>query len=218
MKKITVLLAEDHKIVREGIRSLLEAQPDLTVVGEAQNGREAVEFANQLRPDVIVMDIAMPGLNGLEASRRLIKALPDSKILILSAYGEDAYVEWAASIGAAGFILKQSSSGSLARAIRDVQAGKRVFSAAIVQRYWEQESPVRPGKRFKQLANLTSREMETLKLIAEGNANKQIAAELDISIQTVEKHRSSLMRKLKINDTKTLTRYAISTGVIESPV
>jgi DNA-binding NarL/FixJ family response regulator len=218
MKRITVLLAEDHTIVREGFRKLLETESELEVVGEAQTGREAVALTRKLRPSVVVMDIAMPLLNGLEATRQIRKAFPDTKVVMLSAHSDDAYVEQAIAIGAAGFLLKQTSSHDLSRAIREVQKGNTFFSASISKRLRDQKSPVRGEALRRKVAHLSSRELEVLQLIAEGKANKQTAAELGISIKTVEKHRQNLMAKLNIHEISGLTRYAIGAGIIESSV
>lgn len=219
-RRISVLLAEDHMIVREGLRHLLEAESDIEVVGEAANGRLAVAMAQKLRPDVIIMDIAMPLLNGLEATRQIRQAMPDAKILILSAHSDDAYVEKVTDLGATGYLIKQTSAHFLAEAIREVQKGKTFFSPTVAKRFHkrEQESLERKGSSKSSAGLLTSREVEVLQLIAEGEANKQIAAELGISIKTVEKHRDHLMRKLDIHDTAGLTRYAIGAGMIESSV
>lgn len=221
MTPITVLLAEDHAIVREGLRSLLDAEPDIEVVGEAQTGREAVQRAKELLPAVIVMDIAMPLLNGLEATRQILKALPATKILILSAHSDDAYVEQVIGLGAAGYLIKQNSALALSKAIREARKGNMFFSPSIAKRLRERErtSPrAVSGRRNTEHPRLTSREVEILQLIAEGKANKQAAAELGISIKTVEKHRQNLMTKLDIHDTAGLTRYAIASGIIESGV
>ena len=218
MKRITVLLAEDHEIVREGLQRLLLAEKDIEVVGVAATGRDAVTLAKKLRPDVIVMDIAMPLLNGLEATRQVRKAIPGARVLILSAHSDDAYVEQATAIGAMGFLLKQTSSHVLSEAIRAVQKGNTFFSPSITKRLHNHTSPAgRPPLR-KRVAHLSSREMEVLQLIAEGEPNKQVAGELGISIKTVEKHRQSLMQKLNIHDVAGLTRYAISEGIIENSV
>jgi DNA-binding NarL/FixJ family response regulator len=215
MKRITVLLAEDHRVVREGFRSLLDQELDIEVVGEAETGREAVQLIRKLRPAVVVMDIAMPLLNGLEATRQIRKDFPDTKILILSAHSDDAYIEQAAVLGAHGFLLKQTSSQDLATGIREVQKGNTFFSPAVSRR----QKPVdRTGNRKKLYNRLSSREMEVLQLIAEGKPNKQVAAELGVSFKTVDKHRQHLMTKLDIHDVAGLTRYAISAGVIESSV
>jgi DNA-binding NarL/FixJ family response regulator len=220
MKLITVVLADDHMIVREGFRRLLEVEADLVVIGEAETGRQAVQLAAKLRPAVVVMDIAMPLLNGLEATRQIRKAVPETKVLILSAHSDDAYVEQAIESGASGFLLKQSPAHVLPRAIRDVQKGKTVFNASIARRLHHRgrKSLDRGGQLKKEVARLSSREVEVLQLIAEGQPNKQAAVELGISIKTVEKHRQNLMSKLNIHDTAGLTRYAIAVGIIESSV
>lgn len=218
MKPITVLLAEDHTIVREGFRTMLEMDADLEVIGEAQDGRQAVALATELAPDVVLMDIAMPRLNGLEATRQVIKLLPQTKVLILSAHNDDAYVKGATEAGALGFLLKQSSATDVCRAIREVYQGNTFFSPSVSRRL-KRLSPNPAGRpAHGNPVKLTSREIEVLQLIAEGKANKETAAELGISIKTVEKHRGALMAKLDIHDTASLTRYAIAAGVIESSV
>ena len=219
MKPITVLLADDHTVVREGIRSLLESEPDIEVVGEAKDGRQAVQLTRELLPAVVVMDIAMPLLNGLEAARQILEAVPATRVLILSAHGDEEYVEQVIRIGAAGFLIKQTSALVLSRAIREASTGRTFFSASISRwlRGRQQESlDGAVGRSGKRAAGLTSREVEILRLIAEGKANKQAAAELGISIKTVEKHRQHLMKKLDIHDTAGLTRYAIAAGIIQS--
>ena len=220
MKRITVLLAEDHTMVREGFRKLLELEDDLEVVGEAQDGRQAVAMVKKLRPAVVVMDIAMPVLNGLEATRQILKAVPGTRILILTAHNDDAYIKTATESGAVGFLLKQASAHVLAEGIREVNKGHTFFGPFMAKRLPERErkSLDRAGRSKPRRDRLTSREMEVIQLIAEGKANKQIAAELDIGMKTVEKHRERLMAKLNIHDTAGLTRYAISAGVIESSV
>jgi len=218
MKPITILLAEDHMIVREGFRQMIELEPGLKVVGEAKDGRQAVALAQKLRPDIVLMDIAMPLLNGLEATRQVLKAVPATKIIILSAHSDDAYVQTAVAAGAMGFLLKQSSSHAVCEAIRAVQQGKTFFSPAIARHLDHQKSRSRQDTGKSAATKLTSREMEVLQLIAEGKANKETASELGISMKTVEKHREHLMEKLDIHDTAGITRYAISAGIIESSV
>jgi len=220
VKRITVVLAEDHTVVREGLKALLETESDLEVVGEAQDGRRAVQMVLSLRPDVVVMDIAMPLLNGLEATKQILKAAPATRVIILSAHGDDEYVEQTEALGAAGYLVKQTSAHLLSNAIREAHKGKKVFSPVISKRLADrrQKWPGRAGDRKKGLARLSSREVEVLQLIAEGMANKQAASELGISVKTIEKHRQNLMSKLEIHDTAGLTRYAIAAGIVESSV
>jgi DNA-binding NarL/FixJ family response regulator len=220
MKRITVLLAEDHDIVREGLRSLLELSGEFDVVGEAANGRQAVDLAKKLKPAVVVMDIAMPLLNGFEATRQILLTAPGTKVLVLSAHSDDEYVAHMAEVGASGYLVKQNSGQVLVHAVKEVASGRSFFSPSITKRVENaerksRESGVAPGKPKRPL---TSREAEVLQLVAEGAANKQVAAELGISIKTVEKHRQQLMDKLDIHDTAGLTRHAIATGVIESSI
>ncbi len=218
--RITVLLADDHTVVRQGLRKVLDSETDIEVVGEAASGREAVKLATTLRPSVIVMDIAMPKFNGLEATRRIRETVPGVKVLILSAHADDAYVETVIGLGAVGYLIKQTSAHCLAEAIREVSKGNTYFSSAVAKRFRKRHETTldRNGRRGAKNVNLTTREMQVLQQIAEGAANKQIAAELGISIKTVEKHRDHLMRKLNIHDTAGLTRYAIERGIIESSV
>ena len=220
MKRITVLLAEDHMVVRQGFRKMLELEEDLEVVGEAEDGRQAVALARKLLPAVVLMDIAMPLLNGLEATRQLLKALPKTKVLILSAHSDDAYVRNATESGAVGFLLKQTSAHDVCRAIREVEKGKTFFTRSLSghRDRPDPRTPERAGTLHKKDDQLTSREMEVLQLIAEGKANKETAAELGVGIKTIEKHREHLMQKLDIHDTAGLTRYAIGAGIIESSV
>ncbi len=219
MSPITVLLAEDHMIFREGLRSLLKSEKDIEVVGEAATGREAVELARTLRPDVVVMDISMPLLNGLEATRQIIQSVPGVKVLVLSAHRDDVYIEQVREVGAAGYLVKRSSFQALAKAIREVFKGNTFFHSSVAKR--NPAAQVRkPFDRgmvpVKRTPYLTSREAEILQLVVEGNANKQVAEVLGISIKTVEKHRRNLMEKLDLHDIASLTRYAIAAGVIES--
>ncbi len=219
-KRISVLLADDHMIVLEGLKMLLGSETGLEVAGEAVTGREAVKLAGKLRPDVVVMDVAMTQLNGLEAARQIRKAFPDTKVIFLSAYGDAVYVEQAMEAGASGYLLKQTASSLLAEAIRAVHKGETCFSPDLPKRLTEL-TPGASGERIPagaQAARLTSREVEVLQLIAESAVNKQIADALGVSIKTVEKHRDNLMKKLDIHDAAGLTRYAMSAGVIERHV
>jgi DNA-binding NarL/FixJ family response regulator len=217
---ITVLLAEDHLVVREGLRMLIEADEDIKVVGEARTGREAVLLTTRHKPDVVVMDIAMPLLNGIQASQQILSNRPTTKILMLSAHGDPEYVERVLELGVFGYLTKQTSAEFLARAVRHVHSGQRVFSPSIAKHLRDHyEAPVRSDRGYtKKNVRLTPRESELLQLIAEGHVNKQIASELNISIKTVEKHRQHLMEKLNIHEIAGLTRYAIAVGVIESSV
>jgi DNA-binding NarL/FixJ family response regulator len=219
MKRITVLLADDHTIVREGFRHMLELETDFEVVGEAVDGRRAVALAVKLRPAVVLMDIAMPRLNGLEATRQMLDALPSAKVIILSSHNDDALIENAINSGAAGFLSKQTSAQDVCQAVREVYKGKTIFSPAIAKRLGRlhnKQVAGRAGPLKPSFARLTSRQREVLQLIAEGKANKQMAAELGIVLKTAEKHRENLMKKLDIHDTAGLTRYAISAGIIEN--
>ena len=201
-KPITLLLVEDHAIVRHGLCALLNASGRFKIVGEARNGREAVETAKRLRPDVILMDIAMPVLNGLDATRQILAANPAAKVLILSAHRDDAYIERARVLGAAGFVAKLTSAEILTKAICDIAAGHPFFGPAIAARWTKAH-----------VSRLTARETQVLQLVAEGSSNKQVAAALALSVRTVEKHRQKLMDKLNIHDTAGLTRYAHAMGV-----
>jgi DNA-binding NarL/FixJ family response regulator len=218
MKSIAVLLADDHVMVRQGLRVLLEAQPDIAIVGEAETGRQAVQLARTLQPDVIVMDILMPDLNGVEATRQIVKEMPHARVLVLSSYSEDEYVDQLTEAGASGFVRKQSPAIDLIHAVRETSKGNPFFSPAVSKRMSERctESLLNGSLARRRSDHLTPREAEVLQLIAEGRANKQIAFDLSISIKTVEKHRQQVMDKLNIHDTAGLTRYAIRNGVIET--
>jgi DNA-binding NarL/FixJ family response regulator len=216
MKKISVLLVDDHTVVRQGLRALLTAEEDMEVVGEAENGREAVVMAGKTAPEIVLMDVAMPLLNGLEATRRILKILPGAKVLVLTSYGDDECVEQLMQAGASGYLIKQTAANDLLRAIREVNRGNAFFSPTIAKHLRDQSREVFPGGPSPRKAGeLTSRETEVLQLIAEGFSNKQIASELNISIKTVEKHRQQVMNKLNIHDVAGLTRYALSKGMVE---
>ncbi len=217
MANISVLLADDHNIVRHGLKALLIAEGDISIVAEAQTGREAVQLATQLRPEVVVMDLAMPLLNGWEATRQIVKALPSARIVVLSTYGDDEHIQQAIAAGAAAYLLKQTAAADLVKAIREVKKGNAYFSPAIAKRLREQTCrPATEGEAPKPVEpELTPREAEVLQLIAEGFANKQIAAELGLSVKTIEKHRQQVMHKLRIHDIAGLVRHAAEKGIIE---
>lgn len=218
MEKIRVILADDHTVVRQGLRALLVAEGDIDIVGEAENGRQAVQIARKLVPDVAVIDIAMPQLNGLEATRQITRTVPSTKVLILSSYSDDEYVQQLTEAGAAGYLIKQTAANELLKAIREAHKGNAYFSPSIAKRLRDQcrEAFVSGQPPRRRTDQLTAREAEVLQLIAEGRANKQIASELSISIKTVEKHRQQVMNKLGIHDVAGLTRHAIAKGIIES--
>lgn len=220
MKKITILLVDDHTMLRQGLRALLLSEPDMEVVGEAENGRQALQMARKLAPDVVVMDVAMPQLNGIEATRQLTHELPRTRVLILSSYGDDAYVHQLTEAGAVGYIIKQTAANDLIMAIREAHKGNAYFSPSIAKRLLDRyrEAFLKGGRAINQKTpvSLTSREREVLQLVAEGKGNKQMASDLCISIKTVEKHRQQAMDKLNIHDIAGLTRYAIAQGIIES--
>jgi len=220
MSKITVLLADDHTVVREGLRTLLDATPDIQVVGEAETGRKAVQLAQTLQPDVVVMDVVMPQLNGVEATRQILRDAPNTKVLVLSSYSDDEKVTQLIEHGAIGYLVKQAASNDLVKAIREARKGNAFFSPCISRRLLDQcrDSFVKGKVVKKNTDRLTSRETEVLQLIAEGYANKQIADVLGISIKTVEKHRQQLMDKLNIHEVAGLTRHAIAIGMIETTV
>jgi DNA-binding NarL/FixJ family response regulator len=217
--KITVLLADDHTVIREGLKVLLESSGDIKVVGEADTGRQAVALAKKLMPNVVVIDVAMPLLNGLEATRQILREVPNTKVLVLSSYSEDEYVHQLIEAGAIGYLVKQTAAQDLLKAIREAYKGNAFFSPSISKRLLDQyRDAFQNGGRIRQdTGGLTSRECEVLQLIAEGYANKQIADELKISVKTVEKHRQQLMEKLNLHDVASLTRYAISKGIVEVP-
>ena len=218
MKTITVLLVDDHAIVRAGLRALLEAAGDIQVIGEAENGRQALQETERLRPDVVLLDLAMPLLNGVEAARQIAHEVPSARVLILSSYSDAHHLRQAVEAGVAGYLMKESAGDELLEAIRETRNGGAVFSPALLRRLSQKllEGPDDALGPASRAATLSRRQAEILQLIAEGYANKQIAGSLEVSVKTVEKHRQSLMSKLNIHKTANLTRYALSSGVIES--
>lgn len=215
LPKIRVLLADDHTIVRKGIRLLLDAEPSVVVVGEAENGREAVEMAEQLCPDIVLMDHTMPLLNGLEATRQIRSRAPEVKVLILTMHTNEAYIFEFLQAGAAGYLVKQSAPTDLIAAICAIQQGQCYLSPAVsktvIEEYLRQgEASGKGGEPEK----LTEREREVLQLIAEGYSNRDIAEQLHISSKTVGVHRVNLMQKLDLHSPTELTKYAIRKGII----
>jgi len=206
--KISVLLVDDHSLVRKGFRRILDDDPELTVVGEASDGTDAVTKAQELKPQVIVMDMAMPGLNGMQASIEILKMLPKTAILMLSMYSEENYVRNALEAGAKGYILKNAMDIDLANAIKQVASGQRVIAPGLLS-----STPVPAGDSDK----LTNREKQILQLIAEGKSNKEIAVLLNLSVNTVSVHRANLMEALGIHRTAELVLYAVRKGLVHIP-
>ena len=215
VKRITVLLADDHTIVREGLCAMLQLEDDMEVVGEASNGHQAVALASKLVPDVVVMDLAMPLLNGLEAIQRIRECTPAStKVLVLSSYDEDAYVQHARALGASGYLVKDSVPQELNLAIEALARGE-IYLSSRVSRHLVTALAADPGERAESsLESLTPRQREVLQLIAEGRSTKEIASVLDVSIKTVETHRAALMARLGIFDVAGLVVYAARNHLI----
>jgi len=212
MNKITVLPCDDHTLVRQGVRALLATACDIAVVGEATNGNEAVSEAKRLNPQVVLMDIAMPGLGGMAAIQRIAVEVPAAKVLILSSYDDDQSVRQAAAAGAAGYLTKEAASEDLLRAIRETSLGNSFFSPTCAGRLLEQWrnrycKATRPA--------LTFRQTQVLQLVAEGYSTKEIGHQLSLSKKTVDKHRQALMNELGLHNIAKLTRYALSSGVVK---
>ena len=220
MSKITVLLADDHNLVRTALRRVLETTADIEVIGEAENGHQCLSEAKRLHPNLVLLDLAMPKLNGIETTRQICRDLPFTKVLILSTYSDSDHVQKSVQSGAAGYLLKQTAADDVIEAIRQIQSGSAFFSPGIAAHLLARTSSSGSNDHSPadKTANLTIREAEILQLIAEGYASKQIADILSIAIKTTEKHRQSLMQKLNLHNIASLTRYAFSTGVIESRV
>jgi DNA-binding NarL/FixJ family response regulator len=207
-KKITVLLVDDHSLVRRGFRRMLEDESDMEVVGEAGTGEDSVKLAKELRPQVVVMDCALPGMNGLQATRQIMEDSPDTAVLMLSMHTESTWVRQAIEAGAKGYVLKNALDLELGAAIRKVAAGETVFDPQVEQR------SVLKGERS---AALTQRELEVLQMIVDGKSNKEIAAVLELSANTVAVHRANIMNSLGIHKTAELVVYAIRAGLVNVP-
>jgi DNA-binding NarL/FixJ family response regulator len=207
-KKITVLLVDDHSLVRRGFRRMLEDEADIEVIGEAGDGEESVKLAKKLRPQVVVMDCALPGMNGLEATRQIIDQSPETSVLMLSMHSESTWVRQAIEAGARGYVLKNAMDLELGPAIRKIAAGETVFDPKV-----EQKTTLR-GERN---TALTQRELEVLQMIVDGKSNKEIAIALDLSANTVAVHRANIMNTLGIHKTAELVVYAIRAGLVNVP-
>ena len=210
---IKILLADDHKIVRDGLRSLLENQPDMEVVGEAENGRMAVQLSRDRKPQVVIMDISMPDLNGMEATRQMLKDLPDVKVIALSMHSDRRYVFGMFNAGASGFLLKDCAFEELASAINTVVANQPYLSPSIAGTVIEDFVRSTFSAESSATAVLTAREREVLQLLAEGRSTKEIASQLHVSVKTVETHRRRIMDKLGLRGIPELTKYAIREGL-----
>jgi DNA-binding NarL/FixJ family response regulator len=209
MRKLCILLADDHKMVRDGLRLLIDAQPDMTVVGEADNGRGAVALTRQLQPDVVVMDVTMPELNGLKATEQLRTLCPSIKILTLTRHTDDGYLHQLLKAGVSGYVLKQSASDELVRAIRAVAAGHSYLDPAITEQIVGSVVGKRSVRGSPAEKNLSHREEEVLRLSAWGYLNKEIAGRLQISIKTAEAHKSNAMAKMGMKSRIDIVRYAL---------
>jgi len=215
MNVIHVLLADDHAVVRKGLRFLLEKDPDLKVVGEAKDGREVVQLAEEFRPDVVIMDIGMPLLNGIDATAQIVKQNPKIGVIILSIHSDESYLVRALTAGAKGYLLKESAETDLVRAVQAVAKERPFFSPAIAQSLLEDYMRTLRQRGLKDSYDLlTDREKEVLQLLAEGKSNKEVAALLHMSVYTAETHRANLMQKLSLHNTAEIVLYAVRKKVI----
>ena len=215
MKKLRILLADDHSVMRTGLRALLERQPGLEVVGESENGRETIKLADSLKPDIVIMDVGMPGLNGIEATQAIVNEHPATAVVILSMHADESYVMRALKAGARSYLLKDSAPADLMRAIHAISQNKSFFSPKVSRILAEDYVRVLQQKGAVDSYDLlTIREREILQLIAEGKANKEVAAILNISPYTVETHRSHILEKLNLHNPAELILYAVRKGII----
>jgi two-component system, NarL family, response regulator NreC len=219
MPKIKCLLVDDHTLFRQGVRRLLESESDFEVVGEAADGGEAVEKARELRPDIVLMDIGMPGLSSFESARQIKKNRMETKILFLTMYEDEGYLAQCLEVGASGYVLKDTPAPQLLTAVKDVYKGGKYLSSQVLGKLVEDfRSRVRDTRMRPRISTLTPREREILKLLAEGNSVKEIAVILGLSVKTVEAHKFNLMRKLDIHNKAQLVTYAIQKKIIKIPV
>jgi two-component system response regulator NreC len=219
MPKIRCLLVDDHTLFRQGVRRLLESESDFEVVGEAADGGEAVEKARELRPDIVLMDIGMPGLSSFESSRQIKKNRMETKILFLTMYEDEDYLVQCLEVGASGYVLKDTPAAQLLSAVKDIYKGGKYLSPQVLGKLVEDfRSRVRDTRMRPRISTLTPREREILKLLAEGNSVKEIAVILGLSVKTVEAHKFNLMRKLDIHNKAQLVTYAIQKKIIKIPV
>jgi two-component system response regulator NreC len=214
MAALRILLADDHTVVRQGLRKVLEERPEWQVVAEAGDGREAVRLAEQHRPDVAVVDVAMPLLNGIEATRQITKRAPQTKVLVLSMYSDEAYVTQMLKAGATGYLLKDSADVDLLQAVQAVSQGKSFFSPAVARLMSDDYAHQRRENAVDRFESLSDREREIFQLVAEGKTNKEMAAMLFISPSTVETHRARIMEKLDLHSAAEIVLYAVRRGVI----
>jgi DNA-binding NarL/FixJ family response regulator len=218
LKKIRILISDDHAVVRQGLRALFQSTPDFHVVGEAPCGEEALRLVGELKPEVAIVDISMPRVNGIEATRLVKKRNPRTKVLILTMYDNDEYLHQMVRVGADGYVLKNADKKELFAAVRAVAAGKRFFSPGVSELMIDEfvkRSRQSTDSPEPKVPPLTKREIEILRYIAQGLTNKRIAEKIYLSVRTVNTHRNNLMQKLDIHDTAGLVRYAIQNGIIE---
>ncbi len=214
IRKTTIVLADDHRVVREGLRVLLEAEHDFSVVGDAGDGSTAIRLVDCLKPDVLLLDLMMPGLNGQEVARKVCKRSPQTHVVVLSMHSSEPYVMEALRNGAAGYVLKDASGADLIHAVREVMAGRRYLSPSLSERAIDAYQEKAKSAGWERYDMLTTRERETLQLVAEGRTNNEIAGRLGISPRTAETHRTHLMRKLQLRTHTDLIKYAIERGII----
>ncbi len=218
MAKIRIMLADDHALFRQGIRTLVGSEPDMEVVAEVANGGDAVTKASESRPDVVLMDIGMPGLSSFEATRQIKKNRPDTKIVFLTMYDDEDYLVEGMEVGASGYVLKDSPSAHLVGAVRDVCRGGSYLSPRMLAQLVDDfRTRIKSTNRTPRFATLTPREREVLKVLAEGKSVKEIACDLNLSVKTVEAHKFNLMRKLDIHNKAQLVQYAIQKKIIKIP-